>query len=212
MFQNNAEAIYGLSKVFFEIAQDLSPDEILYWSRKKEQLARLLKKEHIAFMQENGRRKRIAALESAKTQEVFRKKAPFCGYLGLDDRMKLKVSYPKTETKEVFGIDLACALKPDEAIACIDAEYILSESVFTPQQVRFLAQEQFSKRISGPLRFDCTNYFPVLDINDAVIFIGVFWTEHKCHAEEPKNRWDFFLQPNLLKEDCTVLLLREVSD
>lgn len=211
MFNFENKITFGLVEKISQILKELSPDEILYWLRKGDELKALLKKGEIHFLIETGITKIIQALPKQKMMNIFRYRRPFNEHLSVHHNSILCETYSSTDQMEAFSLGLTCTLDVPQVIKCIDALYILSETVFTPQQIRSVALEQNQQGMPGLLKFDCTNYFPILNKENQIIFASLRWRPDKSKMKLPKNKWkfDFDEEKDFLFGSGNLVLLRE---
>jgi hypothetical protein len=215
MFNTSIESVYELSELFFKTAKNLSPDEILYWSRNSDAFKNLFEKKEIDFLPENRKIQRIPPIASPlPVKKIFgMNRPPFNHHLYPDDYCQIKPVYDATLEVEAFGCDLICSLTVDEIVKIVEDKYVLSEALFTPDQIRALAQEQNKKGMGGILNFEGINYFPFRELDDQIGLISIGWSDYNCHADVPKNRWKFWFNHGTYRTHQTgqVVLLREVS-
>ena len=188
----------------------LSPSERLYWSRQEKELKALLTKGKIDFLPESiGKQKMVPALGVSKRNTLGG--GPFLPYYYADS---LADAYPATEPMEAFACELACDLFGKEVTRLIRSKFILKESLFTPEQVRWIAKEQNKDGLGKLLDFEKVNYFPILGKNNKILYLSLFWKRNMRSFKTPQeNKWDIFISSRddrSLKSEGLLFLLREL--
>ncbi len=204
------------------MAHKLTADQVLYWSRNPDLLEELLTKiGRIQFLKEERKTKILPLLEGVKTRDIFSRGGPFRGRGYHSNRVSLQEEYQATPMVEAFVCTIGAPLTPGEMQTCIAKDYILKETLWTPQQIRWVAKEQNKKGLGDLLVFNRTNYFPMQDKKGKIVFCALQWNEELSFSDNPKNKWNFYFRAQaddyetqkreFLGEGSQVVLLRECT-
>lgn len=193
MFTKTVDTIFALQEAFARIGHELSADHVLYWSRNADLLEDLLAKiGKIEFLKEGRKTKILPELGVAQSEKVFSRGRPFRSCSFGSSRVSLHTEYGATPPVEAFSCTIGCWLTPAELRKCIAKDYILNESVWTPQQIKWMALEQNQKDLGDFLVFDRPNYFPIKNEKGKIVFCGLMWNDNFSFSRNPKNKWDYF--------------------
>ncbi len=195
----NATAL-AFVKMITSVAEKLSGDELLYFSRSEEVVLEKLKMKEVEFVQELTDE---AGIVSACIEETLRDvwaKGQFRnmhqGEIPVSIENDLKQKYPATPERVIMPYRTICYLSMQELKSFIGQD--LSNSVLTPQQVSKLMSEQSFRKRSGPLSFDESNYILMKGKRDEVIPMLLFWKKNK-DSPFAKNAWNFWERKNVTR-------------
>ncbi len=204
--------VFDVSSVFLGILAELSPGELLYWLRSGDELRKILKKGKIDFVQESKSVMTLPSLNKAKTLSLLNG-SPFKYHGRLNE--DLYKEYDSTEMRQVFYAKLACDLLPEELYKKIAGKYIISECIYTPLQIKYLAKNQSSENSPGLLSFKENNYFLIENNRGKIIVVCMSWHWPRVPSETKKKRTNMWkmkwCRPEMLIEKTgKIFLHREI--
>lgn len=191
------------------VAEGLSPESVLYWSRNKDELERLLQKENFEPITKGaGEPYKIPALGEASRKTLAKKR--FIPHMFLDtfiDNVP-KGMQPATPPALAHSYRIQVRLERDELLYEIGDLDTLKSSAFSYPQLCFLASRHRGPQSTRKaiLDYDGYAYASFITARDELTFVGMFsrknFSRHK--------KWEFYFEDHTFRQNALLLLREEV--
>jgi hypothetical protein len=181
--QHTEHPAYALLETFSGIAKNLTPEQMVYWTRNSAHLNDLLTRDQVTFIGEECGSFTIPALPAGKNA-----KALVGGPFGRSEYNLVLLhhvgkEHPSTPAATVHYYHVQCYLYPGEVVEYLGGIDTMMLSYFTIPQIRasLRGYRYPQKRWTGPFA-PHGNYFPVL-IGKGIEMLNLYWNTER-------NAWE----------------------